>query len=125
MTLRVEVVVDGGMGGKETLSRYSGFEPLHLSLASSDRLMGVLGPVVLAESLLLACCQAGLAKRRPVRAQLVGHQKLGSDAGFPEQLTHMTDGGLPRSNIRSSTFCSESGKRMYIITARRITSGDR
>jgi hypothetical protein len=31
---------------------------------------------------------------------------------------------MPRSNSRSSTFLSDSGKRTYIITTRRITSGD-
>jgi len=31
---------------------------------------------------------------------------------------------MPRSNNRSSTFRKESGNRTYIITTRRITSGD-
>jgi hypothetical protein len=31
---------------------------------------------------------------------------------------------MPRSNSRSSTFRSDSGKRTYITTTRRITSGD-
>jgi hypothetical protein len=31
---------------------------------------------------------------------------------------------MPRSNSRSSTFRKLSGKRTYIITTRRITSGD-
>jgi hypothetical protein len=31
---------------------------------------------------------------------------------------------MPRSNSRSSTFLRLSGKRTYIITTRRITSGD-
>jgi hypothetical protein len=31
---------------------------------------------------------------------------------------------IPRSNSRSSTFRSYSGNRTYIITTRRITSGD-
>jgi len=31
---------------------------------------------------------------------------------------------MPRSNSKSSTFRSDSGNRTYIITTRRITSGD-
>ena len=31
---------------------------------------------------------------------------------------------MPRSNSRSSTLRSDSGNRTYIITIRRITSGD-
>jgi hypothetical protein len=31
---------------------------------------------------------------------------------------------VPRSKSRSSTFRNESGKRTYIMTPRRITSGD-
>jgi hypothetical protein len=31
---------------------------------------------------------------------------------------------MPRSNSRSSTFRSESGKRMYIMTASLMTSGE-
>ncbi len=31
---------------------------------------------------------------------------------------------IPRSNNRSSTFLKDSGNRTYIITTRRITSGE-
>jgi hypothetical protein len=31
---------------------------------------------------------------------------------------------MPRSNNKSSTFRSDSGKRTYIITTSRITSGE-
>lgn len=31
---------------------------------------------------------------------------------------------MPRSNTRSSTLRNDSGKRMYIITTRRMISGD-
>jgi hypothetical protein len=31
---------------------------------------------------------------------------------------------IPRSNSRSSTFGSESGKRTYILATKRITSGE-
>jgi hypothetical protein len=36
----------------------------------------------------------------------------------------VTDVRIPRSNSRSSTFRNESGNRTYIITTRRITSGE-
>ena len=39
MALNIERVVDGGMQGEEALSRSCGLEPLHLSLASADRLV--------------------------------------------------------------------------------------
>jgi len=41
MTLKVESVVDHGMHAEEALGRSSRFEPLHLSLSSSHRLMGI------------------------------------------------------------------------------------
>jgi len=47
MTLKVEVVVDGGMHAEEALGGSSRFEPLHLALSSSHRLMRVFGPIVL------------------------------------------------------------------------------
>ena len=46
MALKVEGVVDRGMHVKEALGGSSRFEALHLALASSYRLMRVLGPIV-------------------------------------------------------------------------------
>ena len=48
MFLDVEAVVDGGVGGKETLGRALGLELLLFPLPSSDRQMRVLSPVVFA-----------------------------------------------------------------------------
>jgi len=53
VTLDVEVVVDGGMGGEEALSRSSGLEALHFSLSPTDRLMRVFSPIVLPQTLLM------------------------------------------------------------------------
>ena len=46
MTLDVEGVVDGTMGGNETLGVALGLEPLHLSLSSSDGQVGIFRPVI-------------------------------------------------------------------------------
>jgi hypothetical protein len=43
---------------------------------------------------------------------------------FHQRRTVSWQMSIPRSNSRSSTFRSDSGKRTYIITTRRITSGD-
>lgn len=46
MALHVEGVVDRSVGGKESLRRGLGFEPLLLAFSSSDRQVGVLNAVV-------------------------------------------------------------------------------
>ncbi|MBB3347239.1 hypothetical protein [Sphingomonas sp. BK069] len=43
---------------------------------------------------------------------------------FHHSLTVSWQMSIPRSNSRSYTFRSDSGKRTYISTASRITSGD-
>ena len=48
MSLDVEVIVDGTVGGNKALSLPLGFEALHFSLPSSDRKMRVFDPVVVA-----------------------------------------------------------------------------
>ena len=47
MTLDVEDVVDGGVGGEEPLSRALRFELLLFPLPSPDRQVGIFNPVVL------------------------------------------------------------------------------
>jgi hypothetical protein len=44
--LGVEAVVDGGMGGEETLGLALGFESLHFPLSSPDRQVRVLGAII-------------------------------------------------------------------------------
>jgi hypothetical protein len=54
MALKVEGIVDRGMHVEEALGRSSRFEPLHLALSSSYRLMRILGAIILPEPLLMA-----------------------------------------------------------------------
>ncbi len=61
---------------------------LHLTLASSSRLMRILGPIVLAQPLLMARRQPDFGFCRAVGAKLVGHQHSGCEALFLEQLVH-------------------------------------
>ena len=53
MALKTEGIVDCGMHAEEALGRSSRFEPLHLALSSSHRLMRILGAIVLPESLFM------------------------------------------------------------------------
>jgi hypothetical protein len=50
--------------------------------------MRILGPIVLAQPLLMAHRQSDLGPCRAVRAKLVGHQRIGCEALFLEQLAH-------------------------------------
>ena len=88
MALDVERVVDGGMNGQETLGGSGRFETLHLALAPSRRLMRILGPVVCAQALVMASREPNFGLCRAVRAQLVGHQRIGREPLFLEQLAH-------------------------------------
>ena len=58
---------------------------LHLALAPSMR---ILSPIVLAQPLLMARRQSDFGLCRAVRPQLVGHQHIGREALFLEQLAH-------------------------------------
>jgi hypothetical protein len=58
MALVVEVVVDDSMDAKEALGGSGGLETLHLALASSHGLMGVLGTIVRPQPLLMWAGQA-------------------------------------------------------------------
>mgnify|MGYP001117755677 CR=1 FL=1 len=50
MRLRIEGVVNGGMGGEKSLGGLLGFEPLLLSFSSADGKMRVFGAVVISKS---------------------------------------------------------------------------
>jgi hypothetical protein len=60
----------------------------NLALAPSRRLVRILGPIVLAQAPLVPSRQADFGLCRAVRAQLVGHQHIGREALFLEQLAH-------------------------------------
>ena len=83
MALDVERVVNGGVNGQEALGWSGRFEPLHLTLAPSCRLMRILGPIVLARPLLMAR-----------RQSYFGHRH---DPASP----HSDDRAAARSNRRS------------------------
>ncbi len=53
MALQVERVVDRGVDAEKSLGQPRRHEALHLALLLSDRLMRVLCPVVLAQTLLM------------------------------------------------------------------------
>jgi hypothetical protein len=54
--------------------------------------MRILGPIVLAQPLLMARRQSDLGPCRAVRAKLVGHQNIGREALFLEQLAQQFRG---------------------------------
>jgi len=56
--LQIECVVDGGMDTEEALGGARGLEPLHFALSSSHDLVGILGAIVLPQSLLMRAGQA-------------------------------------------------------------------
>ena len=67
---------------KKALGRSGRLEALHLALAPACRLMRVLGPVVLAQALLVAGQKTELALGGSIGAQPVGDQHLGREALF-------------------------------------------
>ena len=114
VTLDVEGIVDGRVGGNEPLGLPLGLEPLHFPLSSSDGQVGIFNPVVVAQS-------AGLVEmlatqdlhRRTVRSQSIGHDLLGHEASvleqFPEQFQR---GGLVPAlldeHVENLTFLVDS-----------------
>src|ERR1700732_3678643 len=74
VSLQIEYVVDGGMDTEEALGRSGRLDPPYFTLSSSHDLMGILGAIVLPQSLLMRTGQAKMTKSGPVRAQLVSRQ---------------------------------------------------
>ncbi len=97
MTLKVEVVVHGGMHTEEALGGSSRFKALHPALPSSYHLVRVLGPIVLPKSLLMVARQPDVPEGGTVGAQLIGYHHLWREALFAEQLAHQLDGRAPVS----------------------------
>ena len=60
----------------------------------------------------------------PVMATMYGLDVLSQSRWGRDPDIVLSGPTMPRSNRRSSTFRSDSGKRIYIMTTRRITSGD-
>ncbi len=84
VALQAESVVDGGVHAEKSLGRSGRLEALHLSLSSSDRLMRILGQVVLAQTLLMTGRKTQVLPRGAIGPQLVGHPHAGSKALLPE-----------------------------------------
>jgi hypothetical protein len=82
VTLKIESVVDGAVGGNEALSVALGLESLHFSLPSSNGEMRVFDPVVVAQSagfvplLALQNLQRGRVGRQSVGDDLIGNEAL-------------------------------------------------
>ena len=93
VSLEIEDVVDGAMGGDEALGLALRLETLHFALASTDREMGVLNPVVFAQSarlvtaLALQHLQCG-----GVRSEAVGNECVGNEALVLEKFSERFQG---------------------------------
>ena len=92
MTLEVEGVVDGGMSGEEALRRSGRLEALHLPFSSPHRLVRILRPVVLAQTLFMASSHPKLTAGAPVGRQPIGHEHRRSIALLPQELAHQPQG---------------------------------
>ena len=73
MSTRTEVTVDEGVSGEEVLGLFGRFEPLHLPLSSSRRLMRVLGPIVQISALSVLDAAKQLTLSDAMAPQLLGH----------------------------------------------------
>jgi hypothetical protein len=74
--LLIEMVVDGGMNGDEFLQTSHAAEPLHGSLRSSKRKVGILSPIVQPAASFPLVGIADFLHRRTEGSQLVGHQYM-------------------------------------------------
>jgi hypothetical protein len=94
VALQVERVVDRGVDAEKSLGPSGRLETLHRSFPSSNRLMRILGPVVLAQALLMPARKTQVSPRGALGPQLVGHQYGGHKALLPEQLSHQSQSSL-------------------------------
>ena len=75
--LKIEGVVDGGVGGEKPLGRGPGLELLPLSLSPPDRQVRVLRPIIFRHpARSMAIHQAQIAGCGAVGSQLVGDNRL-------------------------------------------------
>jgi len=84
----VERIVDGGVHAEEALGGCRRLEALHLALSPSHDLVGILGPIIFTEPLVVTTGQIEVSERGVVGRQFVGHDQLGRDAVLSEQLAH-------------------------------------
>ena len=88
MALMVERIVDGGVHAEEALRGCCRLEPLHLALLPSHDLVGVLGPIIFAEPLVVTTGQMEFSERGFIGPQFVGRNQPGCEALLSEQLAH-------------------------------------
>ena len=118
MALRVEGIVDGGMGGQKPLRRSGRLEALHPSLSLSNRQMGILRPVVLPAPELMPLRQVEIAQRSAIRWQFVGDEGIRDEALFLQQFAHQLAGCLLVSpglnqDIQHLTFAIDSAPQIH------------
>ena len=92
MALKVEGVVNRTVHAEKALGGSSRLEPLQLALASSDRLMRILRPIVFPKPLLMPTGQLQMPERGGIGAQLVGNQQVRREPVPLEQLAHQPQG---------------------------------
>ncbi len=124
MTLGVEGVVDGAVDREKTLRGSGRLEALHLSFSSSDRLMRVLGSIVLPEALFMLCRQPEFTERRGVGSQLVGDDNPRREALRLQELAHQLQRGStvvpgPDQEIQNLTFAIHGTPQVHPLSSNR------
>src|ERR1700740_1350574 len=77
--------------------------------------MRILGPLLLSQALLMSSRQSHLRLGRAVRAQFVGHQHIGREALFLEQLAHQFYGW----SVVAPSLHQETESLAFIVTGTR------
>ena len=95
VALDVEMVVDGGVGRKETLGRSKRAKPSPPTLTFAGRLVRNLGPVVRSPAGHVAVRQADLAQCRVIGARPVGDDRLRRESLPLETFAQQLQGGPP------------------------------
>ena len=118
MTLDVEGVVDGGMGGQKSLRLTGRPKALHPSLSLPNRQMRVLSAIVASPSRDVSAIHAEIAQRSTVRWQFIGDEGIRNEALFLQQFAYqfqrrlLVSPGHPR-RLRNATprlkpICSDN-----------------
>ena len=124
MPLNIECIVDRGMDRNEALRRFGRFEALHLSFASSNRLVRVLRTVVGTQSLLMPSRETNFAKRRPVRSQFIADNNRGDKALAAKELAqkaHCRDLVAPglNKNFQNLALTIDSAPQVHLLSRER------
>jgi hypothetical protein len=106
--LLIEMVVDGGMNCDEFLQTLDAAEPLHASLRSSKRNVGILSPIVQPAASFLLVGIADFLHRRTVRSQLVRHQYMWAAVSFIDFLWNFNAALRSRRFVTKDSSASPS-----------------